>query len=131
MNGLKSIPNWILWTAALLAAALVFRFAMRGYAYIGYTLAFIAANFEELAIPVHIWLFLQSLCLDIAYLSFQTIFFERFIACFKIRGNVGFFIITIDFVGYLGTLALLFFKEYFASQPNDFNFLLSSMQSIE
>ncbi len=36
MNGLKSIPNWILWTAALLAAALVFRFAMRGYAYIGY-----------------------------------------------------------------------------------------------
>ena len=43
MNGLKSIPNWILWTAAALAAALVFRFAMRGYAYIGYTLAFIAA----------------------------------------------------------------------------------------
>ena len=50
-----------------------------------------------------------------AYLSFQTIFFERFIACFKIRGNVGFFIITIDFVGYLGTLALLLFKEFYAS----------------
>lgn len=47
-----------------------------------------------------------------------TYFFERFIACFKIRGNVGFFIITIDFVGYLGTLALLFFKEYFASHIN-------------
>lgn len=43
MNGLKSIPNWILWTAALLAAALVFRFAMRGYAYIAYTLCFTAA----------------------------------------------------------------------------------------
>lgn len=38
------------------------------------TLAFIAANFEELAIPVHIWLFLQSLCLDIAYLSFRQSF---------------------------------------------------------
>ena len=50
-----------------------------------------------------------------AYLSFQTIFFERFIACFKIRGNVGFFIITIDFVGYMGTLALLVFKELHAS----------------
>ena len=58
---------------------------------------------------------LQSLCLDIAYLSFQTIFFERFIACFKIKGNVGFFIITIDFVGYLGTLGLLLFKEFCAS----------------
>lgn len=62
------------------------------------------------------WLFMQTLCLDIAYLSFQTIFFERFIACYKIKGNVGFFIITIDFIGYVGTLLLLFFKEFFASQ---------------
>ncbi len=47
-------------------------------------------------------------------MSFQTIFFERFIACFKVKGNVGFFIITIDFVGYLGTLALLTYKEFMA-----------------
>ena len=79
------------------------------------TLAVVAANYEEFHLPVTIWLFLQSLCLDMAYLSFQTIFFERFIACFKIRGNVGFFIITIDFVGYMGTLALLVFKELHAS----------------
>ena len=79
------------------------------------TLAFLGANFEQVELPTTIWLFLQSLCLDMAYLSFQTIFFERFIACFKIKGNVGFFIITIDFVGYLGTLALLLFKEFYAS----------------
>ena len=79
------------------------------------TLAVVAANYEQFHLPVTIWLFLQSLCLDMAYLSFQTIFFERFIACFKIRGNVGFFIITIDFVGYMGTLALLVFKELHAS----------------
>lgn len=79
------------------------------------TLAFLRANFEQVGLPTTIWLFLQSLCLDMAYLSFQTIFFERFIACFKIKGNVGFFIITIDFVGYLGTLALLLFKEFYAS----------------
>lgn len=47
----------------------------------------------------------------IAYLSFQTIFFERFIACFRLHANVGFFIITIDFIGYLGTLGILVFKE--------------------
>lgn len=79
------------------------------------TLAFLGANFEQVGLPTTIWLFLQSLCLDMAYLSFQTIFFERFIACFKIKGNVGFFIITIDFVGYLGTLALLLFKKFYAS----------------
>lgn len=79
------------------------------------TLAFLGANFEQVGLPTTIWLFLQSLCLDMAYLSFQTIFFERFIACFKIKGNVGFFIITIDFVGYFGTLSLLLFKEFYAS----------------
>ena len=79
------------------------------------TLAFLGATEGNEHIPTTIWLFLQSLCLDIAYLSFQTIFFERFIACFKIKRNVGFFIITIDFVGYLGTLGLLLFKEFCAS----------------
>ena len=79
------------------------------------TLAYVGAYYETLHLPTMAWLFLQSMCIDIAYLSFQTIFFERMIACFKINGNVGFFIITIDFIGYLGTLALLVFKETFAS----------------
>ncbi len=75
-------------------------------------IAFLGAESATLGLPTTAWLFLQTLCIDIAYLSFQTIFFERFIACFKVKGNVGFFIITIDFVGYLGTLALLLFKEF-------------------
>lgn len=78
------------------------------------TIAFLGAEAEALDIPTTAWLFMQTFCIDIAYLSFQTIFFERFIACFKVKGNVGFFIITIDFVGYLGTLALLLFKEFMA-----------------
>ena len=76
------------------------------------TVAFLGAEGEALDIPTTAWLFLQTFCIDIAYLSFQTIFFERFIACFKVKGNVGFFIITIDFIGYLGTLCLLLFKEF-------------------
>lgn len=59
-----------------------------------------------------IWLFIQSLCLYIAYLTFQTIFFDRFIACFRIRGNVGFFIVTTDFLGYSGTVLVLVLKEF-------------------
>ena len=78
-------------------------------------LAFVGARHAALSMPATAWLFMQTFCIDIAYLSFQTIFFERFIACFKIRGNVGFFIITIDFIGYVGTLALLMFKELGAS----------------
>ena len=78
------------------------------------TIAFLGAEAESLDMPVTAWLFLQTFCIDIAYLSFQTIFFERFIACFKVKGNVGFFIITIDFIGYLGTLAILSYKEFMA-----------------
>lgn len=63
------------------------------------------------ASPV-VWLFIQSLCLYIAYLTFQTVFFDRFIACFKIHGNVGFFIVTTDFLGYTGTVLVLVLKEF-------------------
>ena len=37
-------------------------------------------------------------------------FFSPF-ACFRIKGNVGFFIALIDFTGYMGTVALLSTKE--------------------
>lgn len=77
------------------------------------TLSFLAFHYEELQLPVPLWLFLQSLSLYTVYLSFQTLFFERFIACFKIKGNVGFFIITLDFIGYTGTVVVLACKELF------------------
>ena len=76
------------------------------------TLSFLAFNHSSLQISPIIWLFLQSLSLYTVYLSFQTIFFDRFIACFKIKGNVGFFIITLDFIGYTGTVLVLIFKEF-------------------
>lgn len=67
---------------------------------------------QQLRLSPVIWLFIQSLCLYIAYLTFQTIFFDRFIACFRIRGNVGFFIVTTDFLGYTGTVVVLVLKEF-------------------
>lgn len=77
-------------------------------------LSAVAFHYHEWHLPVRAWLFQQSLCLYTVYLSFQTLFFERFIACFRIRGNVGFFIITLDFVGYMGTVLVLVFKECFS-----------------
>ena len=71
----------------------------------------VSFGYKEFQLSTVTWLFIQSLCLYIAFLTFQTIFFDRFIACFKIRGNVGFFIILIDFLGYTGTMAVLLMKE--------------------
>lgn len=74
--------------------------------------------YEEIQLSTVAWLFTQSLCLYLAYLTFQTIFFDRFIACFRIRGNVGFFIALNDFLGYTGTVIVLVTKELFSPDIN-------------
>ena len=74
--------------------------------------------YEQLNLSPLVWMFLQSLGVYIAFLSFQTLFFERFVACFNIKGNVGFFIVSIDFIGYLGTVGVLVFKEAFVAHLN-------------
>lgn len=76
------------------------------------TMSFVSFNYDFLQLDSITWLFIQSLSLYIAYLCFQSVFFDRFIACFKIKGNVGFFIVTIDFIGYTGTVFVLMFKEF-------------------
>lgn len=82
------------------------------------TISYLAFNYDTLQLPTLYWLFIQSLSLYMVYLSFQTLFFERFIACFKIKGNVGFFIATIDFIGYTGTVCVLLFKEFCSPDIN-------------
>lgn len=96
------------------------------------TLGFVAFNYDGLQLPPMTWLFLQSLSLYTVYLSFQTLFFERFIACFRIKGNVGFFIVTLDFIGYTGTVVVLVFKEFLNPDINwlDFYNLMSDYVGI-
>ena len=86
------------------------------------TLGLVACHYDTLRLSPIVWLFVQSLSLYTVYLSFQTLFFERFIACFKIKGNVGFFIITLDFIGYTGTVAVLVVKEFFSPDINWLDF---------
>ena len=43
---------------------------------------------------------------------------EDFIACFKINGNVGFFIAMVDSLGYAGTVVVLFLKEVIQPQAD-------------
>lgn len=84
------------------------------------TMTYISMNYQILNLNTVTWLFVQSLALYIAFLTFQTIFFDRFIACFKIKGNVGYFIAMIDFIGYTGTVLILCTKEIFQIQTDWF-----------
>ncbi|HUR10862.1 MAG TPA: DUF5690 family protein [Flavitalea sp.] len=58
-----------------------------------------------------LWMLLVGLGLYSAYIPFNSIFFERMIASFRITGNVGFLIYIADAFGYLGSVAVMLTKE--------------------
>ncbi len=50
--------------------------------------------------------------LYICYVPFNALFFDRFIAAFKIKGNAGFLIYLADSFGYLGSMLVLLYKNF-------------------
>ncbi len=85
----------------------------------GSAMVFITSLFFQTLITYPVmWIFLQSIGIYSAYLAFQTIFFDRFIAFYKISGNVGFFIYVADFLGYLASCIFLLLKSFFDIRIN-------------
>ena len=56
---------------------------------------------------------LVGLGLYTGYVPYNSIFFERMIAVFRVSGNVGFLIYISDAFGYLGSVAVMLSKEVF------------------
>ncbi|WP_276500840.1 DUF5690 family protein [Terrimonas pollutisoli] len=69
--------------------------------------------FQLQLIPPFWWILLIGMGLFLAYIPIQVALFERMIALFKIKANAGFFIYICDAIGYLGSVALLLYKEFF------------------
>ena len=65
-----------------------------------------------------IWMQAVGLGLYMAYIPFNSIFFERMIAAFKLKGNVGFLIYITDAVGYVGSVCVMLSKELMKVQLN-------------
>jgi hypothetical protein len=61
----------------------------------------------------HWWMQLTGLGLYFGYILFNCIFFERMIATFRIKGNVGFVIYFVDAIGYLGSVTVMISKSFF------------------
>jgi hypothetical protein len=55
---------------------------------------------------------LIGLGLYMGYVPFNSIFFDRLIAAFQYIGTVGFIMYVADSFGYLGSVSILFFKEF-------------------
>jgi MFS family permease len=65
-----------------------------------------------------IWMQLSGLGLYMAYIPFNSIFFERMIASFRIAANVGFLIYITDAFGYLGSVIVMIVKEMIRLEIN-------------
>lgn len=83
-----------------------------GFIVIGFLVSLITAySFIHQHINVYYFMLGSGLGLYLVYVPFNSIFFERMIAAYKISGNVGFLIYIADSVGYVGSLAVLLTKE--------------------
>ncbi len=77
---------------------------------IGFLLSTYLFN-EKLISPV-IWMVLMGLLMYLPYLIFHTILFERWIAFFKYKGNLGYLMYMSDSLGYFGSMFVLLYKNY-------------------
>lgn len=62
------------------------------------------------------WIILTGFGAYTSYIPFNCILFERLIAAFKYPSNAGFLIYLADAFGYLGSVLVLLYKDFFAVQ---------------
>ena len=91
--------------------------------FIGFGLAgFSSVLFLKGLLPGALWMQLAGLGLYLAYIPFNCIFFERMIAAFKMKGNVGFLIYIADAFGYLGSMLVMISKSFIQLEIKWINF---------
>lgn len=72
--------------------------------------------FAQKTISPITWMTTAGLGLYLGYIPYNAIFFERMIATFHYKSNVGFVMYIADSVGYLGSVSVLLIKEL--GRPN-------------
>lgn len=70
--------------------------------------------YKQEGISGYHWFLMLGTGTFLAYITAQTVLFERLIALFRIKSNAGFLIYLCDSTGYLGSVGLLVYKEFFA-----------------
>lgn len=72
------------------------------------------------------WMTLLGFGLYLCYVPFNGIFFDRMIATFAIKGNSGYLIYIADSFGYLGSILVLFYKNFYQDNITWLTFIINS-----
>ena len=86
--------------------------------------------FQQKLIEAPMWMILIGVGLYLGYVPFNSIFFDRLIAAFKYVGTVGFIMYVADAFGYLGSVSVLFIKEFTYTQLSWVEFFMSAGYAI-
>lgn len=88
------------------------------------TVGFSTYLFENSLLSPFPWMVLSGFGMYLCYIPFNGIYFDRMIAAFNIKGNVGFLIYFVDSFGYLGSVLILLYKNFGSSQTSWLNFYI-------
>jgi Family of unknown function (DUF5690) len=70
-----------------------------------------------------LWMICFGFSTYLAYVTFHTLLFERWIALFRYKSNIGYLLYVADAFGYLGSVGILFFKNFNTSQMGWLDFI--------
>lgn len=97
----------------------------------GYALALIATLlFCDHRLNAPVWMTLVGTGLYLSYVPFNCLYFERLIASFRMAGNVGFLMYVADSFGYLGSVAVLFVKQFMGMHLSWTSFFIDAVIGI-
>ncbi len=80
--------------------------------------------FQQGIISPVVWLTLLGFGVYLAYSMCNSLYFERLIAVFKKAGTIGFLITFADYYAYLGSILVLFYKNFFQSEIDYLDFFI-------
>lgn len=86
--------------------------------------------YQRGTLPDIAWLVMTGIGAYLAYIPFNCILFERLLAAFRHVGNVGFLIYVADSFGYLGSVAVVLYKDLWAPQLDWLNFFIRASYAL-
>ncbi len=82
--------------------------------------------FQQGLLSAPVWMTLVGMGLYFGYIQFNSIFFDRLLAAFQYAGTVAFLINLADSCGYVGSVSVLFYKQFGQAQLSWLTFFMQS-----
>tara|TARA_B100000949_G_scaffold90551_1_gene80901 strand:+ start:6736 stop:8031 length:1296 start_codon:yes stop_codon:yes gene_type:complete len=86
--------------------------------------------FQTRMLDPFVWMVCTGFGLYICYVPFNCLFFDRFIATFKVKGNSGFLIYIADAFGYVGSILVLLYKNFGQANLSWLNFFVYGTYAV-